>query len=302
VRGTLALVEVSTPSPARWLLATILGRWLALVGPILVGVTAVVAWWGVAPSWSVAALLAAVGVYGLFWLMVCAGVGIRATSTTWSATAAIAVWIGLVVLVPAIAGVAANAVVQIPSVVQLELELDRDALDGERAGEELLASYLDEHPELQHRGGDDDPKAWAKPYLLVLRAEAARRWRVIEAHEQRLTMRRGVASFAGALSPAATLHAAISSLAGHDEARLSAFRAAAVEHRRARRDAVIERVLWARPFDARDPAITTAAPVAAPEARSALPWLALLLTQAVAAAGALWWALRAVRRVNAGPR
>lgn len=302
-RGTLALVQVCAPSPARWLVATILGRWLALVVPVIVGVAAVLAWWGAATSWGAAVLLVAVGAYGLLWLVVCGAIGIRATSTTWSATAAIAAWIGVVVLIPALAGVAANALVQVPTVVQVEVELERDALDGERAGAALLQSYLDEHPELARRGVEDDPKAWAKPYLLVLQAEAERRWRVIEAQEERFAMRRAFASLAASLSPAQTMHSALVSLAGHDDDRLSAYRAASVAQRRQRRDALTERVLWSRPFDPQDPALTTATPiVGAPREAAAAPWLALLLLQLLAAAAALRWALRRTRRSPARSR
>ncbi len=294
VRGTLALVEVCAPSTTRWILATILGRWLALVAPIVVVVAAVIAWWGPATT-EAAVLLGAVAVYGLLWLIICAGIGSRAPSAAWSATAALAVWIGLVVLVPAAAGVAASTLVKVPSAVELEVELERDSLDAEEAGEALMESYLDEHPELPRPTRDEDPKGWAKPYLLVLQAEAARRGAVLDTLERRLATQREVAAVASAVSPAATMQAVVATLAGHDEERLAEYRGAVVELRRRRRDALVERVLQARPFDANDPALTTAAmDIAVPRGlHTTVPGLVLLLGQCVVAAAVSWWALRA---------
>lgn len=292
-RGTLVQIIVAAASSTRWLVAVCAARWVVLVGPILLTVAGVVAAWGGRADMAAAAALAGVAAYGLLWILICASVGVLAVSSRTAAAAALTAWIAIVAVGPAAGGILAHALLRVPSTAQLEIELEREGLDAERDGQAMLTSYLDEHPELADELVSDDPTAWAKPYALMLEAESARRSSILAARQQRISDRRATALRIASMSPAVTMHTVLVTLAGNDDARLAGFRAAVDELRRERRAALVDRVLWSRPFDASDPVFSASTvDLGHASVHASLPWLAGLSGQCAAAGLVLLWVLR----------
>lgn len=152
--GTLALLQAQPLSLTRWLAARFFLR-----GGILLGVFAVATWagWlglGGAPSalGAVTVWLALVLAYGAFWFALAWFVASHSTSASGSALSLAATWLFLVILFPAGLNLALTQLYPPPSRAAFQDELREGTDDASRRGSQLLAQYLEDHPELAPAG------------------------------------------------------------------------------------------------------------------------------------------------------
>ncbi len=148
--GTLALLRAQPLSLARWLAARVILR-----GGLVLGVfalTTVVGWLalGGAPSalGAVAIWLALALAYGAFWFALAWFVGARAATASSSALTLAGAWLVLVVLFPAGLNLTLKQLYPPPSRAAFQDTLRDGTDDATRRGSQLLAQYLEDHPEL----------------------------------------------------------------------------------------------------------------------------------------------------------
>jgi len=219
--GTLALLQAQPLSLTRWLAARFLLR-----GGILLGAFAAATWagWlglGGAPSalGDVTVWLALALAYGAFWLALAWFVANRGASASGSALSLAAAWLFFVILFPAGLNLTLKQLYPPPSRAAFQDQLRDGTDDASRRGSQLLAQYLEDHPELAPAG----PAAGENDFFRVrfaVNAEVERLAAPLRAaFAAQLARQQTAAEHLRWLSPALVLHHESLVLAGTNRAR-----------------------------------------------------------------------------------
>ena len=219
--GTLALLRAQPISLARWLAAR-----FALRGALTLGLFAVasVGGWlalGGAPAalGDVAVWLALALAYGVFWFALAWWIGNRAANASASALALAAVWLALVIVFPAGLNLALKQIYPPPSRAAFQDALRRATDDASNRGSQLLAKYLEDHPELAPGGPTANENDFFRTRFAV-NAEIERLAAPLRAaFATQIARQQTVIERLRWLSPAVVLHHAALALAGTDRAR-----------------------------------------------------------------------------------
>ena len=165
-QGTLALTLSQPVSAADVVTAKLAFRAILVVGMVLaVSLLGVLITGGFDSPRRVLLWCAAVVAYSLFWFVLAAWVNTLRRSSAWNATVLVGAWLVLVVVLPAAINIAAGLLHPLPSRVEM-ITAQRDASnDAVNRRSELLARYLEDHPEMAEGVVADDPGlgalAWA---------------------------------------------------------------------------------------------------------------------------------------------
>lgn len=162
-----------------------------------------------------ALLLAVVQIltYELFWFVLSGIINIKVNNSARNAMMLIGLWLLIVLIIPVTANQLGNALYPSPSRMLMLNELRHINQQLEEKRDEILDSYLQDHPEL---AAEDDTKKynfWHKYYAAqdVLREEVEP---LIASHESALRQRQQVVNFMKFLSPAIVIQESFSKLAG----------------------------------------------------------------------------------------
>lgn len=154
-RGTLPLIQASTSALRSIALQKITFRLLLFGGfaslVVLLGLAVTGSLQNAAPG-HVLGLLGLLWAYTAFWFGLSFMVNSLGKNSGFNAGVLTGTWLALLVLVPALVSVLANAYYPMPSRVELIAET-REASDAAREkGAQVLAQYLEDHPELAAQG------------------------------------------------------------------------------------------------------------------------------------------------------
>jgi ABC-2 type transport system permease protein len=151
--------------------------------------------------------------YAAFWLLLCACVALRPARPETQAAQLVALWLLLVLALPAGINRAVDILVPPPSQQAFQATLRAAEISANRKAEALLQGYLSDHPELTV-DGPEAYAAWMKQSYVVARAVEAETRPVLEAHEARIEQAHRAAQWLQFLSPAAATQVALSDAAG----------------------------------------------------------------------------------------
>lgn len=181
------------------------------------------------------------GLYGGFWIGVAGLINVIVRQPTEAAIAAGASWLALVLLLPALLAALVDAVAPAPSRAALANETRTVLVDTQARGDDVLSSYLSQHPtatsELQVLSEG------ARQYYAVQLAADAVTAPVTKAHRENEARRLSLANQMRFLSPATMAQDALDRLAGFDPQRALVFRDQAYAHLVDMRDFVTPRLL-----------------------------------------------------------
>lgn len=292
-RGTLPLL-LSQPIGARALIAGRLAP-RVLLGLALLTLLAVVG----AP----AALLGVRGAlwlgvafaYGAFWFGISLFVIARRGSSATHALTLAAVWLALVVLVPAGINLAVKTLHPVPSRMELILAM-RSATDEISAQtSRLLASYYEDHPEFAPKAGAATEYSEVR-FITNERLDKALA-PVLARYEAQLARQQALVDKMQFLSPALVAHFALAEAAGTGLARHREFLRQAAHHHAELRAFFNPRILKKEKFTAWDevPRFRFVDEPAAVVAQRALP---AILALAALAAGLVLWSFRSLRHIT----
>jgi len=222
--GTLALTLAQPVSARGVVAAKLLFRALIVLivavgasvgGALLTGVEDV----GRLALWS-----GIVSLYALFWLGLAAWVNALGRSSAWNATALIGAWLLVVVVVPASVSLAAGLLHPLPSRVEM-ISVQREASNAAvNRRSELLARYLEDHPEMAGGvvpdGANTAALAWAATEEVNRRLEE-----VAATYEERIEAQRRLVGRYRYASPALLTHSALLETAGTGDGRFAHFEA-----------------------------------------------------------------------------
>ncbi len=222
-QGTLALT-LSQPVSARdVVLAKLAFRAVLVVGMVLaVSLAGAVATGGFGSPGRVLLWCAAVVSYALFWFVLAAWVNTLRRSSAWNATVLVGAWLVLVVVLPAAVNIAADVLHPLPSRVEM-ITAQREATnDAVNRRSELLARYLEDHPEMADGVVADEPGlgalAWAATDAVNRRLEEVTGEHDARRAEQIVLVRRY-----RFLSPALLAQEVLMDAAGTGDARFALF-------------------------------------------------------------------------------
>ncbi len=222
-QGTLALT-LSQPVSARdVVLAKLAFRAVLVVGMVLaVSLAGAVATGGFGSPGRVLLWCAAVVSYALFWFVLAAWVNTLRRSSAWNATVLVGAWLVLVVVLPAAVNIAADVLHPLPSRVEM-ITAQREATnDAVNRRSELLARYLEDHPEMAEGVVADEPGlgalAWAATDAVNSRLEEVTGEHDARRAEQIVLVRRY-----RFLSPALLAQEVLMDAAGTGDARFALF-------------------------------------------------------------------------------
>ncbi len=225
-QGTLALT-LSQPVSARRIVATKLGFRAMLVMAVTIGFSLIgilIAGSLGSPEPTGRALLwcAALTVYALFWFSLTAWVNSLGRSSPWNATVLVGAWLVLVVVLPAAINIAAGLFHPLPSRVEMITAQREASNDAVSRRSELLARYLEDHPELAGGASADESNraalAWAATEAVNQRLEAVSAQHQVRREAQRELVRRY-----RFVSPALLLQGVLIDAAGTGDARFARF-------------------------------------------------------------------------------
>jgi len=223
-QGTLALT-LSQPVSARSVVAAKLAfRALLVVGTVLaVSLLGILATGGAGSPGRVALWCATVAVYALLWFALAAWVNCLRRSSAWNATVLVGAWLVLVVVLPAAINIAAGLLHPLPSRVEMVTAQREASNDAVNRRSELLARYLEDHPEMAGSVvADDEPAlgalAWAATDAVNRRLEE-----VTTEHDASRTEQIALVRRYRFLSPALLAQEALMDAAGTGDARFARF-------------------------------------------------------------------------------
>ena len=222
-QGTLALT-LSQPVSAR----DVVGAKLAFRALLVVGLAAgvsllgILATGGFAASGRVLLWCATVTLYALFWFALAAWVNSLRRSSAWNATVLVGAWLVLVVVLPAAINIAAGLLHPLPSRVEMITAQREASNDAVNRRSELLARYLEDHPEMASGVVADEPGlgalAWAATDAVNGRLEE-----VTAVHDARRAEQLALVRRYRFVSPALLAQEVLIEAAGTGDARFARF-------------------------------------------------------------------------------
>ncbi|MGQ0697538.1 MAG: DUF3526 domain-containing protein [Panacagrimonas sp.] len=221
--GRLALLAVQAGSLGRLIARRLLLRSVLLIAPLL----GLFLWglFGGAQLLPLVLWIILAALYAAFWLLLCACVALRPASPETQAAQLVALWLLLVLALPAGINRAIEILVPPPSQQAFQATLRAAEISANRKAEALLQGYLSDHPELTVNG-PEAYAAWMKQSYVVARAVEAETRPVLEAHETRIEQAHRAAQWLQFLSPAAATQLALSDAAGTGPEQQAAYVAA----------------------------------------------------------------------------
>ena len=222
-QGTLALT-LSQPVSARGVVAAKLAfRALVVVGMVLaVSLAGVLLAGDFGAPGRILLWCAAVVTYALFWFVLAAWVNSLRRSSAWNATALVGAWLVLVVVLPAAINIAAGLLHPLPSRVQMITAQREASNEAVNRRSELLARYLEDHPEMAEGVVADEPGlgalAWAATDAVNRRLEE-----VTAEHDARRAEQSALVRRYRFLSPALLAQEVLIDAAGTGDARFAGF-------------------------------------------------------------------------------
>jgi len=222
-QGTLALT-LSQPVSARDVITAKLAfRALLVVGMVLaVSLLGILATGGFGSPGQVVLWCTTVVTYSLFWFVLAAWVNTLRRSSAWNATVLVGAWLVLVVVLPAAINIAAGLLHPLPSRVEMITAQREASNDAVNRRSELLARYLEDHPEMAEGVVADEPGlgalAWAATDAVNRRLEE-----VTSEHDARRADQIVLVRRYRFLSPALLAQEVLIDAAGTGDARFAHF-------------------------------------------------------------------------------
>ena len=222
-RGTLALT-LSQPVSARGVVAAKLAfRALLVVGMVLAAsLLGILVTGGFGSPGRLLLWCATVVAYALFWFALAAWVNSLRRSSAWNATVLVGAWLVLVVVLPAAINITSGLLHPLPSRVQMVTAQRETSNDAVNRRSELLARYLEDHPEMAGGVVAEEPGlgalAWAATDAVNRRLEE-----VTSEHDARRAEQIALVRRYRFLSPALLAQEVLIDAAGTGDARFAGF-------------------------------------------------------------------------------
>ncbi len=197
--------------------------------------------------------IAVTAAYGAFWFALAIAVNALGRSSATNALALAGLWLLFVVVIPSVLNVAVKAAYPVPSRVELIQSIRVAGQEATRKGSQLLARYLEDHPELappqKESGGAPDYGT----LLVAVNEETERAVQpVLDRFDTQVASQQRLVDRFRYLSPAIVAQSAFNDLAGSSAHRYGHFLAQADQYHRRWREFLVPRILKKEKLSAAD--------------------------------------------------
>ena len=187
--------------------------------------------------------IAVTGVYGAFWFGLAIAVNAAWKSSATNAIVLASLWLLIVLLIPAMLNLAVNSAYPVPSRVEMIQAIRTAGDEATRQGSQLLARYLEDHPELAPARGGDSAPDFATLLIAVNDATERKVRPVLEEFERQVANRQKMVDGLRYVSPAIAAQMAFNDLAGSSSQRYRHFVAQVDEYHRQWRAFFVPRIM-----------------------------------------------------------
>jgi ABC-2 type transport system permease protein len=164
--------------------------------------------------------------YGLFWFGLAVAINAFGKSSATNATALAALWLLLVVIIPALSNLIVTTVYPTPPRTAMIEQMRQAWIEADAKGGKLAEQFYQDHPELMPAGTDPDVRRYAATTFYAAQAEIDQRIEpVLERYDAQLAKQQKLIDRFRYLSPAIVAQEALNDIAGTGAARFRHFRA-----------------------------------------------------------------------------
>jgi ABC-2 type transport system permease protein len=160
--------------------------------------------------------------YGAFWFALAIAVNAFGKASATNAMALAGLWLVFVLLIPSLLNVAVTSIYPVPSRVEMVQATRRASAEATAKGSQLLARYMEDHPELAS-GGQVDPNDFYTKQIAVQSETERLIQPVIDQFDRQVLGQQTLVDRFRFLSPAIATQAALNDIAGTSIARYRHF-------------------------------------------------------------------------------
>lgn len=226
-QGVLRLLLAQPMSVLGWLLQKSAIRFLVIAVVSSISLVAALLVSGVhvaAYPVEILKLIAMVLAYAAFWFIVAVLVNLAGRSSAQNTVIMLAVWIGLVLLMPSIVGQLANNLYPVPSRALLVNEVRVATAKAEKEADQILAAYYRDHPELMPDSSKQQTFLFWKQYFASQDLIREQLRPLIVQYDDRLAEQQAWVDRFRFASPAILLQDGFNDLAGTSSRHYQSFR------------------------------------------------------------------------------
>ncbi len=161
-------------------------------------------------------------IYGGFWFGAAVLINAFGKTSAANAVALIGIWITLVLVVPTLLNITVTQLYPTPSRTELMTAIRENIKDFRRDGNNMLAKYYEDHPELRPAG--EETEDFGETFLLVQMDLDNQTAPIEKRFETQLAKQQTLVDRARFISPAIAVQTALNDLAGNGAARFSNFK------------------------------------------------------------------------------
>lgn len=243
--GSLRLMLAQPVSIYNWLLNKILLRFFIMTGIVWVSILAAMLVNGVQlinEIGGIIQLLLLVAVYIMFWFVIALIVNVFGKSSGMNAIMIISIWVGLVLLLPAILSQSGNSIYPIPSRINMVNGMRAAQAETTAKADTILQNFYRDHPELaQTKEGENSYSYYLKFFASqdVVKEEV---WPVLNEYSTKLKAQQNFVSSLRFLSPSLMVQNAFNNLAGTSSHHYESYREQVVRYAEAWRNYFLPRM------------------------------------------------------------
>lgn len=165
----------------------------------------------------------AVTAYISFWFALAIVVNAGGWKSATNAVALAGIWLFFVILIPSLSNVAVTSLYPVPSRVEMIGAMRDASSDATTKGSQLLAKYMEDHPELT--GGETDPNDAARRTYAVQEEVDRQVAPVLARYDDQLQRQQNLVELVRFLSPAIVMQETLNDISGTGSDRYQHFRA-----------------------------------------------------------------------------
>ncbi len=162
--------------------------------------------------------------YTAFWFLVATAVNLAGKSSAQNAVTMLAIWVGLVLLVPSVVSQLANNLYPVPSRALLVNEVRIVNAEAAKQADTILASYYRDHPELMPDSSKAETYIFYKQYFASQDLIQSKIKPLVEKYDQRLAQQQAWVDNFRFTSPSILLNDSFNDLAGTSNRHYQSFR------------------------------------------------------------------------------
>lgn len=219
-RGSLKLLATQPMKLVHWVLqkSTLRFALLALILGVGIAISLILNGVSLTASWKlgISQLLALSFAYLLFWFALAFLINLLGRSSAVNAISLLGIWIGLVLLVPAVVNQLANTIYPVPSRSQMINDMRVLKSEADKQQDQILEEYLRSHPELVsvEAGNEATAYGWWQRYFASQDVVKERMQPLLEEYDGQLNRQQQWVSQLRVLSPAILMQDGLQNIAG----------------------------------------------------------------------------------------